>query len=267
MKSILTLTLLLYFGLLNAQEEEKPIALSWHTDMESARKEAADSGKPIFLYFTADWCGYCHKMEDNTLKTETVSRYLSENYVLFKVDYDNNKDLVAKYRISGVPASIISDPALENAAKTSGYMEVEPFMSWSKEAEFKVSPAAIAAAKEEAELYTQETSTSFREGLSTDQYKAIRDFFQKCADRDPKAVSFAKEHLVAEVKYQPNRFCRFLKDEKLHVRILTTNAFAQIYGSKFAYDPWDQTKESEAQLEGFLKEQNISSLLEDLIDF
>ena len=256
-----------------AQEEQPPSpkteapSLSWHTEADAAKAEAEKTSKPIFLYFTADWCHFCHKMEDDTLKTSQVSKYLKDNFVLYKIDYDANKDLVAKYRIQGVPAMLMADPTLEHVEKTSGFIPLDVFVAWAEYAAGKVSPKAIAAEQEAAKQFVIDTRNSFREGLTEHQYEAINEFYNLCAKKDTRALDFAKNHLVDEVKNHPGRFSRFLRNEKLHVRILTTNAFAKIYGSEFNFDPWDMTVENTQQLDAFLKQKNISSLLEDLINF
>lgn len=266
--AILKLSLLLV-DIAEAQDAavEKVKSLSWHTDEASAKTAAAETNKPIFLYFTADWCHYCHKMEKETLSTQKVSEYLNKNFVLFKVDYDNHKDLVARYRLRGVPASVLGDVELANSSQTSGFMPVEDFLTWVKKAEGEISPEVMAAQKAAIEEYVIETRRNFRTGLIADQYQSIRDFFKDCGEKEPHAIHFAKNHLIEEIKYQPDRFSRFLKHEKLHVRILMTNAFAKIYGSEFTFDPWDKSPENDQVLTAFLESKDITSLLEDLIDF
>ena len=241
--------------------------LQWHTDETAARDEAKKLGRPVFLFFTADWCHWCHVMEEQTLTTPQVVKLLSEKFVLFKADYDQRRDLVARFRVKGVPAMVVGDPDLNHTEKSGGFMPLDVFTAWIEDAMEKVSPEAIAAAEEKARQFVIETRRSFRFGLTEQQYRAIRDFYKKCADRDPACLEFAKHQLAEEVEHNPGRFCRFLKSDKLHVRILTCNAFAKLYGSEFDYDPWDRSEENLARLDAFLEKKNVSSLLEDLIDF
>ncbi|MDF1751926.1 MAG: thioredoxin family protein [Verrucomicrobiales bacterium] len=246
---------------------QQTVELSWHTSEETAKAEAEKTGKPIFMFFTAEWCHFCHTMEDETLTKPKVSQYLNENFTLLKLDYDESKDLVARYRIQGVPAMVIGDPTLKKVEKTSGFMPIDVFMAWLEMSGPKISPETIAAEKEAALQFLKDMSQSFRQGLTEDQYAAINEFYENFSKRDPQAVQFAKEQLSEEVKHNPGRFSRFLRDEKLHVRLLTANAFAKLYGKAFDYDPWDLSEENFTRLDAFLSKNNISSLLEDLIDF
>lgn len=246
-----------------AQETE----LAWHTDETDAKADARATNKPLLMFFSADWCDFCRSMEKETLQQSNVANHLKENFVLLKVDHDIEKDLVARYRIRGVPAVLIGDPELQKIEPTSGFMSADEFLTWLETALPKVSSEAIEADKKAALQFAVDISRSFREGLTEDQYAAINRFYKNFANKEPDAVKFAESHLTEEIKHNPGRFARFLKNEKLHVRILTSNAFAKLYGNQFDYDPWDLSKENYARLAGFLDKNNISSLLEDLIDF
>lgn len=267
--SIYSVLILISYCAIGQEVEPEPavaVPLSWHTEEDPAKADAKSKDKPVLIYFSADWCDFCHTMDKETLKKPRVSRYLNENFILLKVDYDGNKDLVARYRVRGVPTMIIGDPQLQKTEQTSGFMPEDVFLAWAEMSIPIVSSEAIEAEKEEARDYAEELSLRFRQGLTEDQYAAINEFYESFANKEPEAVEFAKNHLTDEIKHNPGRFSRFLKNEKLQVRILTANAFAKLYGN-FEYDPWDLNKENYAQLESFLEENNISSLLEDLINF
>ena len=162
---------------------------------------------------------------------------------------------------------VVADSEMENVEQSAGFMPLDVFMAWIEDAASKVSPAAIAAANEAARQYVVDTSNSFRKGLTSQQYEAIENFYKKCGQKDSLSLNFAKIHLAEEVRHNPGRFCRFLKNEKLNVRIVTTNAFAKLYGKEFDYDPWDLSPENADRLAAFLEKKKISSLLEDLINF
>lgn len=265
---IIFASLLLTAGLALSQEESREeVELNWHTDLTSALEEAGKLQRPVFIFFSAEWCHWCHKMEDQTLKTAKAGTYLSREFVLVKADYDVDRELVAKYRVRGVPAMVVGDSKMKHVRQSSGFMALDIFMPWIEEAAATLSPAAITKANEAARQFVVDTSQSFRKGLTDRQYEAIEQFYEKCARKDPLSLAFAKNHLAEEVRHNPGRFCRFLKSEKLNVRIVTTNAFAKLYGKEFDYDPWDLSRENADRLDAFLEKKKISSLLEDLIDF
>lgn len=57
-------------------------------------------------YFTATWCGPCKAFGP-------VMNTVSETYPVEKIDVGNNKEIVAEYKISSVPTSIIFEDGVE----------------------------------------------------------------------------------------------------------------------------------------------------------
>ncbi|MEE9442312.1 MAG: thioredoxin family protein [candidate division Zixibacteria bacterium] len=49
-------------------------------------KLAKESGKKIFLEFTAVWCGWCKRMRATTFKDPEIIKTLNENYISISLD-------------------------------------------------------------------------------------------------------------------------------------------------------------------------------------
>ncbi|HEY5312517.1 MAG TPA: thioredoxin family protein [Pirellulales bacterium] len=63
---------------------------------------AREQGKPILLFFTAEWCGYCHAMERETLHDPQIVA-LSNQFVCVRVDADAEPDVCRLFRVRGYP--------------------------------------------------------------------------------------------------------------------------------------------------------------------
>jgi thiol-disulfide isomerase/thioredoxin len=63
---------------------------------------ASRSSKPMLLFFTAEWCHYCHQMADEALSNPQVVR-LSEHFVCVLVDADREAEVCKQFKISGYP--------------------------------------------------------------------------------------------------------------------------------------------------------------------
>ena len=62
-----------------------------------------NQNKRIFLYFYADWCQYCLKLNETTFKEQAILDYLKENFISILIDTDKEKKLVKDWQVRGLP--------------------------------------------------------------------------------------------------------------------------------------------------------------------
>ncbi|MEZ6045512.1 MAG: thioredoxin fold domain-containing protein [Planctomycetaceae bacterium] len=98
--------------------------VQWRTSLREVALEAKQTGKPMLLKFTAEWCTFCHKMEKSFDRTD-VSQLVNENFVPIKVDADENKKLVKEIGIDGFPTTVIISPDFQVLQKITGYLEAD----------------------------------------------------------------------------------------------------------------------------------------------
>ncbi len=103
--------------------------LNWNTDLNSAFSTAQSTNKLVLVDFYAPWCTYCKQMDEKTFSDPRVQQKLSSNYVLVKINGDQNPDLVQKYQVYGYPTILILDSS-ENVVKNiSGYQDPDTFLN------------------------------------------------------------------------------------------------------------------------------------------
>lgn len=94
----------------------------WTDDYEAALKEAEAGKKYVIADFSgSDWCGWCKKLEQEILSTETFRKGAVGRYELVYIDNPRNKDLLSehgkennrkltsKYDVHGFPTVLILD--------------------------------------------------------------------------------------------------------------------------------------------------------------
>lgn len=84
----------------------------WADNYALAQRQAADSGKPIILYFTGTWCVPCRIMKRQVWADEGVTALVNAQFIPVSIDVDNpsHTEIMARYKIGGPPVTIVTDP-------------------------------------------------------------------------------------------------------------------------------------------------------------
>ena len=83
--------------------------IDWLTDMEAAKRKAAEENKLILIHFTADWCGGCQQLERFVFNNISVIGAIESQVVPLKIDVDLHPDLVDQYNVKGIPFDVTTD--------------------------------------------------------------------------------------------------------------------------------------------------------------
>jgi thioredoxin-related protein len=101
--------------------------------LEQALAEAQKQDKIVMIDFGASWCGYCHKMDETTFKDAEVQKFLRDNTVAIKIDYDENRKIAQQYGVTGLPTIVFLDKNGKVLNVLSGYLPSIEFDQSSKE--------------------------------------------------------------------------------------------------------------------------------------
>ena len=104
MKYIFSFALLFIVFFVNVSNAFSGDNAIYINDVNIAQKHAQENDKELMLIFTADWCKYCKPLHD---AIEANKELVNQKYVVCYVNYDNHKNLVSKYRVGAIPATII----------------------------------------------------------------------------------------------------------------------------------------------------------------
>ncbi|MEO6305503.1 MAG: DUF255 domain-containing protein, partial [Bacteroidia bacterium] len=98
-----------------------------HFDAEIFAR-AKKENKLVLLHLRANWCHWCHVMEEKTYTQPKVISYLEKNYIACMEDHDERQDLTSLYSEYGWPATIIFDADGNELLKQPGYIPMDEFL-------------------------------------------------------------------------------------------------------------------------------------------
>ena len=102
--------------------------VKWRPWGDEAFQEAQQQDKPVVLWLTAFWCGYCQRMDDTTLSNDEVIALLNAFFVPIRVEESQRPDVDLRYSQNGWPTIAFLTPAGDDILRVN-YLDPEPFIS------------------------------------------------------------------------------------------------------------------------------------------
>lgn len=111
-----------------AAAAEAPIP--WRTGFEAAAAEAQQRGRPLWVQFTGPWCLFCRRMERETFPRAEVVRLSRDDFIPVKVRSDEREDLLERFEVQGLPATVIVAPDGRVLGRHEGFAEPDEFLAF-----------------------------------------------------------------------------------------------------------------------------------------
>jgi uncharacterized protein YyaL (SSP411 family) len=87
-----------------------PVAPPAWVSLEEGLGIASREHRPLLLSIQADWCHWCHVMNDTTYRDPEVLALLADRFVVAREEADARPDLAERYAEYGWPATILFAP-------------------------------------------------------------------------------------------------------------------------------------------------------------
>ena len=140
-RNVAVVALLTFFTILPGRS--KASGVEWRTDIRAAAALAEQSNRPMLLQITAQWCGYCHKMFNQTYSQASVTELVNDSFVCVKVDADENPELIRELQVRSLPTTVIVSPQMGVLKKLAGFQSATAMKS--KLGEFQLASYAAPA--------------------------------------------------------------------------------------------------------------------------
>jgi len=101
----------------------------WLKSLADAKKKAKVSNELIFVDLFADWCGWCHKMEQEVFPSEAFQK-VTDNKILLRLnteDAGEGTKLAQQFGITSLPTFLLLTPEGTIAGTIRGYIPANEF--------------------------------------------------------------------------------------------------------------------------------------------
>ncbi len=113
--------------------------LDIQTDYKSALSLAQLHQRPILVLFGAEWCTWCRQLEKELSKPE--ADVILRNWIIAKVDVDQNAEIAQKMSVSSLPALRILSTDQSVIDRQEGFMPLEELQAWLDSKQADADPA------------------------------------------------------------------------------------------------------------------------------
>ena len=102
-------------------------AIPWRTDLHRAEIEARAQNRLLWVQFTGSWCPNCVRLERESFVHPQVVGHARDFFVPVKIQSEQHEDLVERFGLTGIPATILVKPSGEVVARHEGYVDAATF--------------------------------------------------------------------------------------------------------------------------------------------
>lgn len=102
--------------------------IKWRS-LDTAQQQKDTEKRKFIIYFHADWCAYCYKLEKDTLSNQEIADYINTNFVPVKVDTMKESQTAARFGVRGLPDIRFLTPEGDGIAKIPGYVGSEQLLT------------------------------------------------------------------------------------------------------------------------------------------
>lgn len=108
---------------------QQAVASPWLKEIAAAQKKAKEKNQLIFVDLFADWCGWCHKFEQEVIPSEAFQN-ATDKMVLLRLNTEDGKDgtkLSHDYGVNSLPTFVVLNSDLLIAGVLKGYSPAKEF--------------------------------------------------------------------------------------------------------------------------------------------
>ena len=129
------LALLMVIPSLVGRVRPKPVdAVGWRADFKEAQAATRQTGKPMILKFTADWCGPCRMLSRDVFSDPQVGEFIRGAFVPVIVDVTDRhgagQSIANQFQVDALPTLVVVNADGQEQGRKIGYMDKPALRRW-----------------------------------------------------------------------------------------------------------------------------------------
>jgi tetratricopeptide (TPR) repeat protein len=109
-----------------ACKNKQPEGVHWLKTMDEGKAAATEEGKPLLVYYSADWNKMSEQFEEETLRNAAVEAKML-SFVAVEIDADVDEETPKLYGVNAFPTTIFYTPAGDEVTRIVGVVAAEEF--------------------------------------------------------------------------------------------------------------------------------------------
>jgi thioredoxin-like negative regulator of GroEL len=247
----------------------KPGPVRWEHRLEDALKKAKASGKPVMIDFWAEWCGWCHRLDQTTYVDPDVVKLITTEFVPVKIDTEagqRSAEIASKYNVQSLPTIAFISPSGRPIDRINGFQGPGTFPQTLQTAKAKA--AKVIAWETALDKDPKDASALFQLGMhmfEQESYAESRDLLRKAAELDARRpVTDRKQArmLIGIIQRYDNKLreAEAVLKEGLALEPATEYDPKMLYILGRVYTAWNKTPEARVTLARVVNEYPASSV-------
>jgi thioredoxin-related protein len=101
--------------------------IQWQSDLQTARRAAVESGRPILIVVGGDRCTYCRKLEAETLGDPSVATYVNTSFIPVHLDCKKDRRATEILEVQALPTCVVLSPEADLLGTIEGFIRPPEF--------------------------------------------------------------------------------------------------------------------------------------------
>ncbi|MEZ6193368.1 MAG: thioredoxin family protein [Phycisphaerales bacterium] len=108
--------------------------VAWRYSYNQAVVESTETGKPILVLFTADWCAPCKQMKAWVFSDKSVAEIIEAGFIPVRVDLSRqglpDQHLADRFGVQAIPTILTLTTSGTPISMSAGYLNKAELLSW-----------------------------------------------------------------------------------------------------------------------------------------